>query len=911
MNNGQKSKSPTTDNSNSFQVQDLFDAVGLDRRIAQITQESDGQHMNHSQRQQLIALFRLALGTGQKRLHRRHLTRASGQYIVEGRAKLVDAVLQRIFNLLHNNPIRQPFSLIATGGYGRGELAPYSDIDLLFLINDEMSEEQEASVEKMLYCLWDLGLDIGHAVRTIDDCVQQARQDLEIRTSMLESRFLAGDRVIFDEYKKILFNKVLDKNPESFLRAKLLEQSKRHEKFGNTHFYLEPNIKENPGGLRDIQTFFWISKYRYKISNIKDLISQNIITPEEYRIFIRSREYLRRVRNALHYRADRREDRLTFQYQLEIAEEFGYTDRPGIRGVEQFMRRNYQVARQVGNLSMVFLRNYQEEHRRVHWWNRRRLEKNILMVGGKVTVSNSDAFLNNPTLLLKIFAVAQDQIKPIHPESMRLIGKSLSLIDKEFREKPEHAELFIKMLRKKRAVAWVLRRMSASGVLGRYIPEFGRIIGQSQHDLFHVFTVDEHTLQAVEALRKIQRKEFSAELPLATQIMDNIRDPLVLILSIFLHDIAKGQGGQHQEKGAIIAEKICRRLQIPNVDVAKVVWLVKKHLIFSRTAFRMDIGDPETVARFVAEIGNVENLKLLLMLTITDILAVGPGVWTPWKASLLRQLYNLTLEALEKGEFKPEGMVLQANMRKREAIALLEKDYKKEDLNKHFDRFSPDYFLHYDAKNLAEHFISLAPHLDKPLAIIFRWEEDSDTTELMLHTQDHPGLIATISGVLAAEGTNILSANITTTKDGMALDIYIFQNTQGKAIQNQRRLDRIEQNLTSLLEGKIWLDNLMKQSTKAESKPQHFRIPVDIRVDNSFETFTLLEVTALDRIGLLYTITRVLQKQGIQVLTAKISSYGEKAVDVFYIKDLFGLKLSKRKLDSVTKELKESIEKLD
>jgi [protein-PII] uridylyltransferase len=911
VNNVTQTNSPNTDNSNSFQVQDLFDAVGLDRHLKQITKESDSQQIDPAQRQQLIALFRLALGTGQKRLQRRHLTRASGLYIVEGRAKLVDAILQKIFNLLHNNPIKQPFTLVATGGYGRGELAPYSDIDLLFLISDELCEDQEASVERMLYCLWDLGLDIGHAVRTIDECVQQARQDLEIRTSMLESRFLAGDQEIFDTYKKTLFNKVLDKNPEGFLRAKLLEQSKRHEKFGNTHFYLEPNIKENPGGLRDIQTFFWISKYRYKISNIKELISQGIITPEEYRIFIRSREYLRRVRNALHYRANRREDRLTFQYQLEIAEEFGYSDRPGIRGIEQFMRRNYQVARQVGNLSMVFLRNYQEEHRRVHWWNRRRLEKDIMLVGGKVTVSNSDAFLNNPTLLLKIFAVAQEQIKPIHPESMRHISKSLSLIDKEFREKPEHAELFVKMLRNKRAVAWVLRRMSASGVLGRYIPEFGRIIGQSQHDLFHVFTVDEHTLQAVEAVRKIKRKEFSSQLPLATQIMENIRDPLVLILSILLHDIAKGQGGQHQDKGAIIADKICRRLLLTNVDVAKVVWLVKKHLIFSRTAFRMDIGDPETVARFVTEIGNVENLKLLLLLTITDIQAVGPGVWTPWKASLLRQLYNLTLEALEKGEFKPEGMVLQANMRKREAIALLANDYTKEQLDTHFNRFSADYFLHYDAKNLAEHFTSLAPHIDKPLAIIFRWEQDSDTTELLLHTQDHPGLIATISGVLAAEGTNILSANITTSKDGMALDIFIFQNTQGKAIQNQRRLDRIEKSLISLLEGKTRLDNMMAKSTMAESKPNHFRIQVDIRIDNSFETFTLIEVTALDRIGLLYTIARVLQKQGIQVLTAKISSYGEKAVDVFYIKDLFGLKLSQRKLESITKNIKEAIEKLD
>ncbi|MBF0357898.1 MAG: [protein-PII] uridylyltransferase [Magnetococcales bacterium] len=903
--------SSTSSATNSYRIQDLFDSIGLDRKISEITNDGNSKNISQIQRQQLIAIFRIALGTGQNKFHRLHLARASGQYIVEGRAMLIDAILQRIYNLFNFTPKKQPFSLLATGGYGRGELAPFSDIDLLFLLPDEVSKSQEESVERLLYCLWDLGLDIGHAVRTIDECVQQARQDLEIRTSMLESRFLAGDNELFEKYKKILFNKVLDKDPGGFLRAKLLEQSKRHEKFGNTHFYLEPNIKENPGGLRDIQTFFWISKYRFKVDNVRELIPQGVITEEEYRVFIRSREYLRRVRNALHYRANRREDRLTFQYQLEIAEEFGYKDRPGFRGVEQFMRRNYQVARQVGNLSMVFLRNYQEEHRNRHWWNRRRLEKNFLQVGGKVTVSNSEAFVNNPTLLLKIFEVAQRHIKPIHPESMRLIANNLSLIDKNFRKDPEHAELFIKMLRNDRAVAWVLRRMSASGVLGRYIPEFGRIIGQSQHDLFHIFTVDEHTLQAVEALRKIKRKVCAAELPLATQIMENIRDPLVLILGVLLHDIAKGRGGNHQDRGAVIAGNICRRLNMSGADTARVVWLVQKHLIFSRTAFRMDIGDPETVARFVAEIGSVKNLKLLLVLTIADIQAVGPGVWTPWKASLLRQLYNLALEALEKGEFKPEGMVLQANKRKRDAINILAKDYPQNVLDSHFNRFSTDYFLHYDAKTLAEHFISLHPYKDKPLAIIFRKEPDSDTTELLLHTQDHHGLMANISGVLAAEGTNILSANITTSKDGMALDIFIFQNTQGKAVQNQRRLDRIEKTLLSLLEGKTRIDDLLAKTTKTENKPKHFRVPVTVRIDNSFETFTLLEVTAMDRIGLLYAITSVLQKHGIQILTAKISSYGEKAVDVFYLKDLFGLKLNDRKIESVSKNLQETLEKLE
>ncbi|MBF0447390.1 MAG: [protein-PII] uridylyltransferase [Magnetococcales bacterium] len=908
MNNDPQNSPTVANDANSYRTDDLFHAIGLDRRLKEITGGILGPPSNHTQRRQLIALFKETLESGQKRLERLHLARASGQYIVEGRTLLVDAILRRIHTLLNANSKHHVFSLIATGGYGRGELAPASDIDLLFLLPDELNSEQEQNVERMLYCLWDLGLDIGHAVRTIDECVQQARQDLEIRTSMLESRFLAGDEALFENYKKTLFSKVLEKNPEGFLRAKLIEQSKRHEKFGNTHFYLEPNIKENPGGLRDIQTFFWISKYRYKVENIRDLIPQGIITPEEYRIFIRSREYLRRVRNALHYRAGRREDRLTFQYQIEIAEEFGYKDRPGIRGVEQFMRRNYQVARQVGNLSMVFLRKYQEEHRKLHWWNRRRIEKDFLSIGGKVTVSNSDAFVNNPTLLLKIFDVAQTHIKPIHPETMRLISRNLTLIDRDFRENPVHAKLFRSMLCKKRAVAWVLRRMSASGVLGRYIPEFGRIIGQSQHDLFHVFTVDEHTLQAVEALRHIKNKDFSKELPIATQIMENIGNPLALILGTLFHDIAKGQGGNHQDKGAIIAREICQRLCISEQDTELTVWLVKKHLIFSRTAFRMDIGDPETVARFVSEIDNVYKLKLLLLLTVADIKAVGPGVWTLWKASLLRQLYILTLESLEQGEFKPERMLLQADMRKADAISLLSKSYDMEELTAHFDRFSADYFLHYEPKTLAEHFQSLHPYKDKPLAIIFRSEPDSDTTELMLQTQDHHGLIALVSGALATEGANILSANITTTKDGMAVDIFIFQNAQGTAILNKRRLDRIEAALTVMLTGEVSPDILLSQTIESAEQTHPFRVATSIRIDNSFENFTLIEVTSLDRIGLLFTISRVLQKHGVQISTAKISSYGEKAVDVFYLRDLFGLKLREKKLEIINQDLKKAID---
>ncbi|HIJ82701.1 MAG TPA: [protein-PII] uridylyltransferase, partial [Magnetococcales bacterium] len=501
-----------------FAVSEFLESVEFESKLQSLLPPSVATAISEDTRRQIIDFLRATIRLGRERLHAIHRNGASGEFIVKGHSALTDVVLKRIFRIIHTHPSTEAenLALVATGGYGRGELAPYSDIDLLFILPDDSRSKHEKQVERMLYCLWDLGLDIGHAVRQIEDCVQQARQDLEIRTSMLESRFLAGNRELFDTYKKKLFKKVLDKDPDSFLRAKLLEQNKRHDKFGNSFFYLEPNIKENPGGLRDIQTFAWISKYRYKVDHVKDLVEMEIITAQEYRVFTRSLSFLRRIRNALHYRAGRREDRLTFSHQMEIAKEFGYRDRTGRQGVEQFMRRYYQVAQQVGDLSRIFLRKYQEEHLKLRWWNKRRLEESFQLLGDKVALRSPDLIDADPLLLLKIFDVAQRHLKTIHPDTERLIRRRMDLIDRDFQRNPEAAQLFLRILNGRQAVAWTLRRMNQIGVLGRYLPEFGRIMWQSQHDMFHVFTVDEHTLLAVAAVRQIQEGRLRDELPQAT-----------------------------------------------------------------------------------------------------------------------------------------------------------------------------------------------------------------------------------------------------------------------------------------------------------------------------------------------------------------------------------------------------------
>ncbi len=766
----------------------------------------------------------------------------------------------------------------------------------------------------MLYFLWDLGIDLGHAVRNIDECVEQAHQELEIRTSMLESRLLVGNQELFDRYKEALDERVLHHNPADFLRAKLIEHHKRHERFGNSMFYLEPNIKESPGGLRDIHTFFWISKYRYEVEKPRDLVKLGIITHREFKTFIKSRAFLWRVRNALHYRTGRREDRLTFNHQVEIAKEFGYRDRPGMRGVELFMRRYYQVAKQIGNLTQIMLQHYEAGDPENDEHAPHLLEDVFYLAMDKVIVDDAKCFEDHPPRLMKLFEVAQRHGKSIHPETLRWVTQSLYLVNRAFRQNDEVNAIFLQMLNGARAVAWVLDRMNTCGLLGRYIPEFGRITGQTQHDLFHVFTVDEHSIKAVEALRHIKQGKFSEELPLSTRLITQVRNQVVLYLATLLHDIAKGRGGQHEIKGAELAGIICKRFGLAPANVEMVAWLVRNHLIFSRTAFRRDLNEPDTLNTFARQVENSERLNLLLLLTVADIRAVGPSVWNSWKATLLRRLHARTQEILNHGIFGPAELAQLAEEKKKQVRSLVEGRSDAALLTGYLDRFYPDYLIYYGAETLAAHFLALIDRLEDPLTIIFRDMEESETTEIIVHTQDHPGLFAIIAGALSAAGANILFANGDTTKDGMVLDVFVVQDLAGRPIVNEKRRSDIEQTLKDALFGKVHLDELLKQR-RAKLKSFHsdgFHVPTVIVTDNDFSDMcTILEITTLDRLGLLFAITRTLSRQGLQIATSKIATYGERVVDVFYLKDLFGMKLTPAKVERVTTALTKAIEELD
>ncbi|OSM02189.1 putative UTP-GlnB uridylyltransferase, GlnD [Magnetofaba australis IT-1] len=866
-------------------------------------------------RQELVTLFQTALTEGREELHQQHLDGAKGRHIIKSHTLLMDAVLQRLHRLLNHadgaDPDKPGFALMATGGYGRAELAPFSDVDLLFLLGETESESLNKRIERALYFLWDLGLDLGHAVRSLDECMEQASREVEIRTSLLESRFLAGDQSLFKTFLDHFAGAVLE-NPEVFLEDKITEQRQRHERFGNSLFYLEPNIKENPGGLRDIHTFFWIAKYRYRVELVKELLPRGLITEEEYRAFNRCREFFWRVRNALHYRAGRRDDRLTFNHQVEIAKEFGYKDRPGMAAVEQFMRRYYQAAKQVSNLSQVFLQIYQEEHV-TNTLDGDPVEDCFVLKGGKMTITHPTAFLEKPARLMGLFEISQRMEKSVHPDAMRLVTQNLGLVDQNFRRDAEVAALFLQLLNGHHAVAWVLRKMNICGLLGRYLPEFGRIIGQTQHDLFHVYTVDEHTILAVEELRNIKAGKLENELPISTVLMTDLRRPVILYLGVLFHDVAKGRGGQHEIKGAAIAREVCPRLGLDARDTEQVAWLVEKHLIFSRTAFQRDLNDPQTVLSFAREMGNIRNLDLLLLLTVADIRAVGPNVWNGWKANLLRRLYNVAAKVINRGLFTPEDIATLAEEQRQTALVLFSKhDVSEEDARAYMARFYNDYFLGFDAEDILEHYLALRETAGEPLTVSFRDNPETGATDVLIHTQDHPGLIERISGGLAAASASILSVNANTTKDGMALDIFIIQDAMDRPIKNEEKRQNIKRTLERILFGHTLPEEEIGIPKHKEPKADSFVVPTHIEWDNDYsDLYTVLEIGTKNRFGLLYTITHELMLQGAQISSAKCATYGERVIDVFYIKDMFGLKLGHEKLRRLRAGILESIERLE
>jgi [protein-PII] uridylyltransferase len=881
---------------------DIIDRRALTERLSVVAGSVQTPALDRSA---FVVPLKVALTEGRAEIHRRFEATGDGAATIREQCFLMDQFIRALFDLVTQviYPLPNPTSgerlaIVAVGGYGRGELAPYSDVDLLFLLPYKRTPHTEQVVEYLLYLLWDLGLKIGQSTRSVDECLRHASSDLTIRTGLLEARYLWGEQALFDELKRRFDSEIVKGSAAQFVASKLADRDARHKRVGDSRYQLEPNIKEGKGGLRDLHTLFWITKYIYRIDDVGKLVELGVLSLEESQRFDRAQKFLWTVRCHIHYLAGRAEERLTFDLQTEIGRQMGYTDHAGSRGVERFMKHYFLVAKDVGDLTRIFcaILEADQKHKRrlswVRWGSARRALGGFVVDGERLTIPSEDHFKKDSLELLRLFHVAQQHELDIHPRALRAASQSLRLINQKLREDPEANRLFLEILTSRKDPETALRRMNEAGVFGRFIPDFGRVVAQMQYDMYHVYTVDEHTLFAIGILHKIERGLLKEELPLATQLMPTIVSRRALYLAVLLHDIAKGRGGDHSEIGEQIAVKLGPRLGLSAEETETVAWLVRWHLLMSSTAFKLDIGDPQTIGNFVERVQSPERLKLLLVLTVADIRAVGPKVWNGWKAALLRELYHRAIEVISGG-LSDEGQDSRAAAAQTEARRLLP-DFSEPEFATFVSRGYPFYWLSFDPATHARHarLMREAEASGAPLTVEKRVDLHRSVTEITLYTADHPGLFSRIAGALAISGANIVDAKIMTMSNGMALDSFWVQDSAGGPFDRPDKLAKLAVVFENVLTGDLKPHRELARPVAIPSRTRVFTVTPRVLLDNKVSgSHTVVEVNGRDRPGLLFELTRALTRLNLQVSSAKISTYGEKVVDVFYVKNLFGHKV--------------------
>jgi [protein-PII] uridylyltransferase len=873
-------------------------------------------------RPQIVAILRDALAKGRGELATRLAeTPGAGHEITHGHAFLIDQVIRvvhdHVVTNLHPLPAKPQagdrLAVLAVGGYGRGEMCPHSDVDIAFITPAKASAACEQAIEAMLYFLWDLGLTVGHSSRSLDEMVRQAKADLTIRTAILESRYLWGDKDVYQMASDRFWGDVVPGSENQFVTEKLAEREARHKRMGDSRYVVEPNVKDGKGGLRDLQTLYWIGKYVHRVRSAAELVDKGLFTREEYRSFRRAEGFLLAVRSHLHTIAKRGEDRLTFDLQREVARRMQYADRPGKSAVERFMQFYFLQAQHVGNLTGVFLAQLQEQtlapKRREGLLQRFRTRKSRFVEGyplrsGKLSAPDDDWFSKDPVRLVQIFTVAEREGLEVHPETIRTIRRDAILINANIRRDERANAAFLDVLTGQRDPETVLRWMNEAGVFGRFVPDFGKVGGQMQFDMYHHYTVDEHTIRAIGLLNRIERGEETEEHPLATRILPGLKYRRVLYVATLLHDIAKGRGGDHSLLGAELALNLCPRFGLTAQETKLVSWLVAKHLLMSATAFKRDLSDPRTIRLFVEEVDDLEKLAQLTVLTIVDIRAVGPGIWNSWKRQLLAELYNYAEEMLRADE--DTDLQEKRLWDKRSQVAeLLGEDRTL--LTTLDDRFDRNYWLQEPADIIAinlRHYAA-AKEVAQPLYIHAEYYPARGATLVTVMGDDHPGLFFRIAGAINLAGANVIDARIHTTRVGKAVDNFLVQDPLGKPFREDAQLSRLRKSIEDALAGRIELVPKLAARPLPRSRAENFRVEPEVLFDNdASDRFTVVEVTATDRPALLNRLTRAMFEQSLIINSAHITQYGERAVDTFYVTDLIGHKIfSKDRLDRVEQAL--------
>ena len=862
-------------------------------------------------RSAVLAIMRRALAEARTSAEAELMATGRGTRCAQNLAGAEDEIIRAIhlFATRFVYPVDNPsgaeaICLAAVGGYGRGTLAPGSDIDLLFILPYKQTPWGEQVTEYILYMLWDLGQKVGHAVRSVDECIRMARADMTVRTATLEARYLTGDTTLFDTLVKRFETEIMPKTGPEFIQAKMAEREERHKQTGNTRYVVEPNIKDGKGGLRDLHTLFWIGKYFYRVKTSAELVDKGVLSAAEYRLFQRAEDFLWAIRCNLHFLTGRADEKLTFEVQPDLAARLRFADRPGMLGVERMMKRYFLVAKDVGDLTRIFCTSLEFDHakpldmmgRVTGMFKRGKVaikgEPDFVIDSGRLNTAKADTFEGDPLALIKSFLVAGRNDLLFHPDAIKAITRSLHLIGHDVRNDPTANEWFLEILTSPRTVERILRQMNESGVLGKFVPEFGKIVALMQFNMYHHYTVDEHLIRAVGVMAEIANGGLRQELPLTHELLPSLNDTRLLYVALFLHDIAKGRPEDHSIAGARIARKFCPRLGLDAAETDTVAWLIEYHLTMSEIAQARDLQDPETARAFADIVQSPQRLALLMILTACDIRAVGPGVWTGWKGSLLRSLYYATEPLLSGGHSR----VTQSDRIAR-AKADLEKAlvaWPKDELETYMARHYNHYWLRAELELQLEHakMVRAADHAHASFAGSIRVQAFESITEVSFYTPDHPRLLSLIAGACTMSEASIIGAQIFSTRDGQALDTFRLRRAFTSDEDEKVRANRIIETVKQLLQGKRQVLIDLGKESRHNRRLKPFMLPASVEVSNNLsEKFTVIEVSGLDRTGLLHQLTRAIADLNLTIGSAHIGTYGEKAVDVFYVTDLTGHKI--------------------
>jgi [protein-PII] uridylyltransferase len=832
------------------------------------------------------AAFRELLKQAHEDLKNRFFAEESVEILVHARAQLVDTVLREVCRVKLGDECAR-WALVAVGGYGRGELHPCSDIDLLLLVPAPLDNEGRGLVEQFVAFLWDIGLEVGHSVRTVGDCAQESTADVGVMTTLLEARLLSGNTDLLTQMRAAISPDRIWPVRE-FFEAKVREQGERHLKFNDTAYNLEPNVKTGPGGLRDIQTIAWVAKRHFGADTLDELAKLGFMSVGELRRLKQAQAFLWKVRFGLHVLTNRREDRLLFDHQIKLAQSFGYEDASYTLAVEQLMQRYYRTVMDVMLLNELLLQLFREAIL-TETEPPRPLNPRFQVRSGSLEAVSDDVFARTPSALLEIFQLLQQhpEIKGVRASTMRAVARSLWLIDEEFRQNPRHHRLFVDILRAPVGVTHELRRMNTYGVLGRYIPAFGRIVGRMQYDLFHAYTVDAHTLFVVSNLRRLAISRYDHELPELSRIFQQLPKPEIVYLAALFHDIAKGRGGDHSELGSVDAEAFCLEQGLSRYDARLVAWLVRNHLELSITAQKQDIGDPQVISAFARRVGDESHLDYLYVLTCADVRGTNPKLWNSWKASLFHEFYQRVKRALRRGLESPidqDELIRETQDAARKL--LLDQHIGEPDVQRVWSRLPAAYFLRHSPEEVAWHTRMLADrpaHSTEPLVAIEPQSVRGTTGVLVYGLPGRYGF-ARATAVLDQLGLTIVDARITPMDDGLSLDFYHVLEDDNAPITDPDRQQEIEQSLWHSVRRPE--DAQVAVSRRAPRQARMFNTPTQIvmSIDERNQR-SVLELIAGDRPGLLCDVGKVLLEERIELHTAKIMTVGERAEDVFYITD--------------------------